>query len=194
MNKKTLIIILVLLLVLIIALLVYFFIFRPSLQKNNEEMTNKGILEKEGYSIKLPEGWKEAEGVSGASATIVNAKEEVIEPNAQKINFRSYYSVINDNLAENSPEDYFKKITESLKKSFPDIGAIKEEDKIVSENKIHFMEIEIRQQEIDFKVLLAVITKDKNVWTISFNTLKSNWEKYRELFYQIAGDFKIKTI
>jgi len=194
MNKKTLIIFLVLLLILIIVLLVYFFIFRPSLQKNNEEMTDKGILEKEGYSIKLPEGWQEVESVFGASATIVNAKEEIIEPNAQKINFRSYYSVINDNLAENSPEDYFKKITESLKQSFPDINIIKEEDKAAFGNKIHFIETEIRQQDIDFSVLLAVITKDKNVWTISFNTLKSNWEKYKELFYQIAGDFKIKTI
>jgi hypothetical protein len=191
MNKKTLIVLVALLLFLAAVVLIYFLIIRPSPEPEKRNKISNGFLENDNYMIRVPEGWTEEDNL-GAYSMIINSKEQIIDPDAQKINFRSYYSVVYDALKDESSEDYFKKVIESLKSSFPGINIIKEEDKDTNGNRVHFIEAEIRQQNIDFAVLLAVNIKEENVWIISFNTLKSNWNKYENLFYEIAESFKIK--
>jgi hypothetical protein len=188
MNKKTLIILIILFIILVGLVLAYFFIFKkaPTQEIVQTEMN------KEGFIVDLPEGWVEVETVMGSSATAINNQEQINNADAVKIGFRSYYSVVHDSFNEETNNDYLEKIEASLKGNFPEAEISKEEGKTLNGGLIYFIEADINQQNIDFKVLLAVNIKDKDVWIISFNTLKENWEGYKNLFHQIAENFQIK--
>jgi hypothetical protein len=191
MNRKTLIIVLILVAVLVLVLVVYFLMLRPSVENGSGNVIKNEFLENKYYTIKVPDKWGEEDN-PGAYSMIINSKEQIEDLNAQKINFRTYYSVVRDALGENNPADYFQNIIDSLKVQFSEIKIVKQEDQDLPAGKVHFIQTEIKQQNIDFAVLLAVFIKDRNVWVISFNTLKSNWDKYQDLFYEIAGSFNIK--
>ena len=182
MSKKTLIILVMLFIILAGLILAYFFIFKSS----------KDIIDKERFSVKLPEGWTETDSVPGAAATAMNNQEQITDPGAQKINFQTYYSVVYDTFNEKTEKDYLEKIKDSLKQGFSEIQIFDAEKKSINGKDIYFIESELKQSGVEFKVLLAVNIIDKEVWIISFNTLKSNWDKYKDLFYQIAESFKIK--
>ncbi|HUT96460.1 MAG TPA: hypothetical protein VMW82_02755 [Candidatus Paceibacterota bacterium] len=188
MNKKTLIILGILFIILAGLVLAYFFIFK----KTSPEQNAQTEINKDGFVIQLPGGWVEVEAVMGSFATAMNNKEQINNADAAKIGFRSYYSVVYDTFNEKTDNDYLEKIETSLKGNFPEVKISKEEDKNMDGEPIYFMEADIIQQDIDFKVLLAVNIKDKDVWIISFNTLKESWDEYKNLFHQIAGNFQIK--
>jgi hypothetical protein len=188
MNKKTLIILVILFIILAGLVLAYFFIFKKApIQQNTQNE-----IEKDGFVIELPEGWVEVEAVVGSSATAINNQEQINNADAAKIGFRSYYSVVYGSFDEETNNDYLEKIEASLKGNFPEVKILKEEGKTLDGGPIYFIEADINQQNIDFKVLLAVNIKDKDVWIISFNTLKESWEGYKNLFHQIAENFRIK--
>ena len=188
MNKKTLIILVTLFIILAALILAYFFIFKETSTQQNTQ----GKIEKDGFIIDLPEGWGETEAVSGSLATAFNSNELINNENAQKVGFRSYYSVIYDVFSEENNENYLKKIKNSLQQSFPEVKLSDGESQTPDGTTIYYIEADLNQQDIDFKVLLAVNIKNNDVWIISFNTLKENWEGYKNLFYQIAENFKIK--
>lgn len=188
MNKKTLIIIGILFIVLAGSVLAYIFIFKETPVRENVQSE----IEKDGFVIELPEGWVEVEAVTGSSATAMNNKEQINNANAQKIGFRSYYSVIHDVSNGEKVNDYLQKIKDSLTQGFPGITLLNKESKAFDGSPIYYIEADLIQQEIDFKTLLAVHIKDNDIWIISFNTLKENWEAYQNSFYQVAENFKIK--
>ena len=191
MNKKTLIVSAILIVILIIIILVYFLILKPSAIDNGSGIPKK-IIENKFFSVKLPEGWIEVEPVYGSIATVVKNQELINDTYAQKLNFRSYYSVLRDTVGDKTEQEYLEEIKNSLKKNFTDIMISDEEIKESNGAKIYFMESKLNEQNVDFTILLAVNIKDQDVWTISFNTLSEKWEEYKDVFYQIADSFERK--
>ena len=191
MNKKTLIVSAILIVILIIIILVYFLILKPSAIDNGSGIPKK-IIENKFFSVKLPEGWIEVETVYGSIATVVKNQELINDTYAQKLNFRSYYSVLRDTVGDKTEQEYLEEIKNSLKKNFTDIMISDEEIKESNGAKIYFMESKLNEQNVDFTILLAVNIKDQDVWTISFNTLSEKWEEYKDIFYQIADSFERK--
>ncbi|HNU96966.1 MAG TPA: PsbP-related protein [Candidatus Portnoybacteria bacterium] len=191
MNKKTLIVSAILIVILIIIILVYFLILKPSAIDNGSGIPKK-IIENKFFSVKLPEGWIEVEPVYGSIATVVKNQELINDTYAQKLNFRSYYSVLRDTVGDKTEQEYLEEIKNSLKKNFTDIMISDEEIKESNGAKIYFMESKLNEQNVDFTILLAVNIKDQDVWTISFNTLSEKWEEYKDIFYQIADSFERK--
>jgi hypothetical protein len=190
-NKKTLIVSAILIVILIIIILVYFLILKPSAIDNGSGIPKK-IIENKFFSVKLPEGWIEVEPVYGSIATVVKNQELINDTYAQKLNFRSYYSVLRDTVGDKTEQEYLEEIKNSLKKNFTDIMISDEEIKESNGAKIYFMESKLNEQNVDFTILLAVNIKDQDVWTISFNTLSEKWEEYKDIFYQIADSFERK--
>ncbi len=191
MNKKTLIVSAILIVILIIIILVYFLILKPSAIDNGSGIPKK-IIENKFFSVKLPEGWIEVEPVYGSIATVVKNQELINDTYAQKLNFRSYYSVLRDTVGDKTEQEYLEEIKNSLKKNFTDIMISDGEIKESNGAKIYFMESKLNEQNVDFTILLAVNIKDQDVWTISFNTLSEKWEEYKDIFYQIADSFERK--
>jgi hypothetical protein len=190
-NKKTLIVSAILIVILIIIILVYFLILKPSAIDNGSGIPKK-IIENKFFSVKLPEGWIEVEPVYGSIATVVKNQELINDTYAQKLNFRSYYSVLRDTVGDKTEQEYLEEIKNSLKKNFTDIMISDEEIKESNGAKIYFMESKLNEQNVDFTILLAVNIKDQDVWTISFNTLSEKWEEYKDIFYQISDSFERK--
>ncbi len=205
MNKKT---ILILTISVIIALAVGggtgYYLGKSSQQEipNNgltspyKPAVEKGTtVEKDDFSIYIPKGWAEAaQPPMGVALTIVNKAEEITDPAAKRINFQSYYSVLYDNLEGNATEEYYDKVKQSLIEDIPGGGTIVlEETKTINGKDYFFVAAEFTQREIKFKALIVIIPgEDNDMWMVSFNTLNSKWDDYKDLFYQIAESFELK--
>lgn len=151
------------------------------------------VLEKNNFSVNMPEGWAEMAAPTGVSAMMVNVNEEVTEPEAQKINFKTYYSVVYDTLNERSKEEYFQSIAVSLSQTVPGVVIVQEQEERIDNQDAYFVEAEFNQRNIDFKILLVIFTgEEESVWILTFNGLKSAWNDYEDLFYQIARSFKTR--
>jgi hypothetical protein len=190
MNKKTLIIAIMLCVLLVVLVLAYFLILKPSVVDNIE--ASKNTIKNEFFSIKLPEGWVEVDPVYNSVVMAIKGNEQTNDINAQKLGFVSYYSVLNETFSENTEQEYLNKIKDSLRQNFTGATVSDEEVKEIDNKKIYFIESSFNQQNVDFKVLLAVNIEGESAWIISFNTLEGKWEEYKNLFYDIAENFKIK--
>ena len=158
------------------------------------EATEGGVwLEKEAFSVNMPEGWSEMGAPTGISAMMVNTSEEITDPAAKKINFRTYFSVVYDTLNGKSREAYIQFVRDSLAQTIPGVKITYEKDGKINNRDAHFMETAFNQRGIDFKILLVAVSGNGNdVWVVTFNTPKTSWDKYRDLFYQTADSFSVK--
>ncbi len=162
--------------------------YKPATEKDT-------IIEKDDFSILIPKGWAEAkESAVGISLSVINQNEEITETAAKRINFKSYYSVLYDNRGENDQQEYLELAKKSLIEDIPGGGTItNEETRTINDKDSFFTAVEFTQREIEFKALVVIISgEDKDMWMISFNTLKSKWDDYKDLFYQIAESFELK--
>jgi len=145
------------------------------------------------FSIDLPAGWKQTAPAMGASAMAVNADENINDPAAQKINFKSYFAVSYDTLKGKNINNYSQTIKDGLSQTFPDAIFSNEKDITINGNSAHTMEVEFAQQGVNFKILMvAVVGQGDDAWVISFNTTKSAWDGYKEIFSNIANSFIVK--
>jgi len=197
--KNKILIIVVILLVLAIGIGIGIYFFQDDQGKGSgsvygPEATEGGArLEKEAFSVNMPEGWSEMGAPTGISAMAVNTSEEITDPAAKKINFRTYFSVVYDTLNGRTNEDYVQFLKDSLDQTIPGVVITKEGQGEIDNQGAHFIEMEFNQREIDFKVLLvAVYGEGNDVWIVSFNTPKTSWDKYRDLFYQTVDSFSMK--
>ena len=162
-------------------------------QKEEEEEQKEIFLMKEDFSVLMPEGWKEITAFQGVSAMVVYADEEITDPGAQKINFRTYYSITYDVLQGRTVEGYAEYIKESLRQLLVDVEFVKEETIEINSQDVYTIEIEVNQQGVNFKVLTFLIKgKGDDIWIISFNTTESNWDQYQDLFQKIAASFEAR--
>lgn len=151
------------------------------------------VLEKEGFSIMVPAGWREVQAMQGVSATIANLSEEITDAALKKINFRTNYSVTYDTLKNKTKKDYVAGIKTTLKQMMPGILFLVEKDYMINGNDGYVIEAQLNQRGADINVLIVLIKgKNQDIWTIAFNTGKVNWAKYKDGFYSVAQSFIVK--
>ena len=149
---------------------------------------------KDDFSLQAPKEWLEAAAPVGVSLMLVNSNEQTTNSAAKRINFRSYLSIGYDALVDNTKEQYLEILKDNLRQSIPGVVFTNETALSIDGRQTDVLELEIFQQGVDFKVLMFVVSGEgKDVWVISFNTLKESWDIYKDLFYQIAGSFKVKS-
>jgi len=167
---------------------------RPGLSPGtNQTPSQEYILEKEDFSINVPAGWKEVPPSSGVSAMVVNIGEQPTEEAAKRINFKSYFAVSYDTLAGKTREKYLEDYKQRLRGVLPEIVFVNENPRSIGGKDAYFIEANLTQQGVDFKVLLVLVRgKGDDIWTISFNTLEGDWLKYKDLFYQTAESFRVR--
>lgn len=211
MKNKSIVFVLIILGIVLAVLVGMYFIQKnkKSIDFSNEATSiTKGLIEEENqevseksqnkiitddFSINLPDGWKQIDAATGTSAMAVNMNEHISDPAAQKINFSSYFAVIYETLGEKSIKEYVEIIKQALQQSIGPVVFNQEQDLTIHGNAAYQIEAEITQEGVDFKILLVFIKgQGDDVWTISFNTTKSNWEEYKEIFYNIADSFIVK--
>ena len=151
-----------------------------------DQKTEENLLVKDDFSINVPEGWQETAAPQGISAMVVNINEEVTDPAAKRINFKSYFSISYDSSQGRSREEYLEYTKNILEQSIPEI--------VFTHQEAQAIEAEITQQGVDFKVLIVMVNGvgEEDIWAISFNTTKDKWNEYKDLFYETAGSFLAK--
>lgn len=144
-------------------------------------------------SIALPDGWMEASAPAGVSAMGVNFLLETSDPEAEKLNFRTYMAIGHDTLQGNTRDAYIESVKQALAGVSPATKFTHEGTLTVDSHDADAIEFELNQQGVDFKILMAFIWGDGDaVWTISFNTTKIAWNDYRDLFYRTIDTFRMK--
>lgn len=145
------------------------------------------------FSINLPTGWEETTSTQNISVTAVNIGERIDDSAAQKINFKTYFAVAYEALKERSVNEYIKVFKDFLAMSIPGTVFTKEQDISINGKSAHAIEMELIQDGVGLKVLSVIIEgRGGNVWVMSFNTTKKNWNGYKEMFYSIANSFSLK--
>lgn len=150
-------------------------------------------LDKGGFFVMVPKGWKEAAAPTGVSAMVVNTGEEITDPALEKINFKSYYSVSYDTLGGRTREEYIAYIKDMVKRFAPAIIFSAEEDLKIKDSDVYKLEADLTQQGANFKVLILLIRgKGDDIWNMSFNSGADNWAENKETFERIAESFTAK--
>jgi hypothetical protein len=151
------------------------------------------VLATDDFSIDLPNGWRKTEATMGVSAMAINFEEEIKDPAAQKINFKSYFAVTYDTLGEKSLNDYLQTAKNELGKVASNVVFTEDQDITINGRPAHATEVELTQQGVDFKVLIVLVKGEgDDVWVLSLNTTKSSWDEYKEMFYSVADSFNLK--
>lgn len=199
MKNKTIIIVLIIL-VIVSAVLIGVYFIKQNKAPANSSLENDAATEQpqnkiitDDFSINLPVGWDQTAPAIGASAMAVKTNENINDPAAQKINFKSYFAVSYDTLQGKSMDDYLQTVKNGLSQAIPDIAFTKEQDMTINNSFAHAIEAEIIQQGVNFKILVVVVAgQGEDIWAISFNTTKGSWDGYEETFYSVADSFSLK--
>ncbi|MFA6340796.1 MAG: hypothetical protein WCX27_00945 [Candidatus Paceibacterota bacterium] len=145
------------------------------------------------FTIEMPTGWLKAESAAGAIAIAANPTDKTSDTAATKIGFKSYFAVTHDTLEGNTFNEYAKSIKDELKKAIPSTSISNEQSMIIDGRTAYAFEASMTQQGINFKVLMVLVRGNgEDVWAISFNTTKDNWDKYKDSFYTVANSFILK--
>jgi electron transfer flavoprotein alpha subunit len=157
------------------------------------QSSKENLLDREDFSILLPEGWQEAETGDTVSAVVINTAEEITDPKAQAINFKTYFAVNHDLLQGAGVAEYAQAFKAQISQMDTTAVFSQERETTVNGQPALAFEVDMMQEEIDFKVLVVVIKgASDDVWILTFNTLENNWAGYINLFSQIINSFKIK--
>jgi len=160
-------------------------------QTDNEQLQKKLVTDD--FEITLPVGWEQTTPAIGTSAMAVNENEKLDDPAAQKINFKSYFAISYDTLQKKSLSEYLQNIKNTLLQTISNVVFTNEQDIIIDNKPARAVEAELTQQGVDFKILMVVIAgQQEDVWVISFNTTKSSWDGYKEIFSNITKSFSLK--
>ena len=209
MKNKIVIIVLIIVVVVVATGISFYFIQKnkapvnsvgnivPSSQSEVNNPTNseqsQSKLVTDDFEISLPEGWQKTEPVMGALAMAVKADEQLTDPAAQKIHFRSYFAVSYDTLQGKSLSEYMQGVKNYLQQITSGIVFAQEHDMIINDQPARAFEASFIQQGVNFKILMvAVKGAGDDVWVISFNTLQGTWTEYQKIFSDIASSFKLK--
>lgn len=212
MNSKILVLLILIILIGLSGVGVFVFknLVEPKIEEGEEKIeeekpaikeevavAKETLLLKDDFSIILPAGWQEVIDFPEVLTMAIDAREEITDEKAKNIDFRTNFSIKNDDLGKYSKlsgaKDYIESIKTSLVQLIPSIEFTHEEQRTIGGNNAFFVECESTQEEIDFKTLLVFIEGSNNIiWVISFNTFQNSWLTYRDLFYQIAESFRLK--
>lgn len=198
MKKKTIIITLVILVVVALTLMGFYFINKNKSQinfpKNNEQQNQNNVIATDYFSITLPAGWsKTIDTVTGVTAMAINLKEVINDSAAQKINFKSYLAISFETLDGKTMSEYMQSVKSEIQTTSSDVVFTNEKEVTINGKPGRAVEVEIIQQGIDFKVLIALIKgNNDDIWLLSYNTTKSAWDGYKEGFSDSVNSFIIK--
>jgi len=166
--------------------------FGFSAQPNEDRAAQEdATITREGFSITLPKGWKEVQPPAGVSLMAANSGEEIKDENLKKINFKSYYTVIYDNLQGRTLKEYVDYIKEMTTQYTPGLKFVSEEETAINDKEGYRLEAEVTQQGADFKVVILLVPgQNEDIWSLSMSTGVDDWEKKEEFFSDLAKTFK----
>jgi hypothetical protein len=116
------------------------------------------------------------------------------EERARQINFSPYYTVTLDSLDDVKDEqEYIVVLKKTLEQQVPNVVFNNERSLEINANPAYALEMDITENEIKFKTLIVVIKgRADDIWAVSFNSTKSDWEKNAPIFEKISKSFLVR--
>lgn len=154
----------------------------------------KQMLIKDDFVMSMPTNWvEEVKTDEGIVAMIVNNKEEATNQWVKELDFKTYSAVSFEALAGRTPDKFIEDYKSALSKVHPGIIYSNEKTEVINGYDAYLMEARFYQDKVYFKVLISLIKgRGEEIWAVTFNTLSSNWDSYRDLFYQTLGSFQVR--
>lgn len=184
---------------------IYYFSQQKSIQPNtsviNQPQTSsltakpaENQYEGEDFSIVIPEGWdRSQQPLPGTLLALYKNKEDhTNDPNAQKINFKSYMAISFDRTQGKTKSQILDMIKQGLLQLSPNAKINPLPQEVVDNQTADLVEINLAQQDVNFKVLVAVIIKGDKYFTLSANTTEKKWAGYRQDFYKALKSMVLK--
>ncbi len=205
--KKILIVVVILVIVVVAGFLIFTLNKSRDLsEQNGQEVAgiNRGEIREKGepedktvlgngFSIKVPQGWAEQQNPMGVSLMAVDILSPVSNERARQINFHPYYTVTLDSLQGLEEKQYIEILKQAVAQATPGVIFQNENTLEINANKAYALEGELTQNEIDFKILIILIRgKGNDIWVVSFNTTKVDWDQSASKFTEIANSFLIR--
>lgn len=170
---------------------------QPKLSNDSETADNMATGSKNPYvgddfMLTPPEGWIRTELPSTLAA--YQNKEETFEPGsaADKIHFKSYFAISFDNANGQTLDGITNLVKKQTAAVVPSINFAPVSETTINGLPARMAEANLTMQNVDFKILIAIILANNKYYTISFNTTADKWAGYKDAFYNAANSFKTK--
>jgi len=92
---------------------------------------------------------------------VINASENNEDANVKKLNFKSYYAITYIT-TEKSLNDYLPEYESAMKDAVSNVVFGNVSDGLVNNYPAKFLELNINQQNIDFKTFVALVKGEEN--------------------------------
>jgi hypothetical protein len=160
-------------------------------QKNNPPKEN-GPYVGEDFTIIAPPGWIQTH-IPTTIVSFQNSQENHPSGSAaEKINFKSYMAVSFDNTQGKTLDEIVKLVKQQTISVAPSVSFSSETSGTIDGQPAKFLEAELAQQDVEFKVIIAIVFKEDKYFTISANTTAQKWPEYQNPFYDAINSFKFK--
>jgi hypothetical protein len=188
MNKN---IILVAIPILLIIVLGFYLYQQPKEEK--EEPKEQNFLEKEYFSLQIPEGWIENQKTfPGAATMLSNPNEKITDSIIKELGFRSYFAIVYEYNLEENFEAFIDYAKQGISNEQAGVIIENEKELTINEKPAYLLEGKITQEGAKFKVFVVLVKgMGSDVWMITFNTVLDNWQQYEDIFYQTINSFKV---
>jgi hypothetical protein len=158
----------------------------------NSNKESNGPYVGEDFTIISPPGWIQSH-MPSTLVSFHNPDENHPKGSAaEKINFKSYMAVSFDNAQGKKLEEIIETTKQQIQGVASSVSFDSETAGTIDNQPVKFIEASLNQQNVDFKVLMAIVTKDEKYFTISANTTSEKWMSYRDTFYNTINSFKFK--
>lgn len=202
------IILIAIVVVVIVGIGIMFYFLNQNKNSNNSSLETEGLSVSEetanlperttglyaggDFTIVSPKNWIQTH-LQSTLVSFQNPVEKHPEGSvASKINFKSYIAVSFDNAQEKTLEEITELLKQQVRAVAPSVSFGSETDEMIDGQPAKIIEANLNQQNVDFKVLMAVVMKENNYFTISANTTAQKWTEYSEIFYDTIRSFKFK--
>ncbi|MFH1284466.1 MAG: hypothetical protein ABIH78_02645 [Candidatus Peregrinibacteria bacterium] len=151
------------------------------------------IVLKDGFSIEVPEGWTETDAPMGTVMMAVDTSSVPSDERAREINFQNYFNVSMNSKEGLGDEGLQKVLKDQLVQTMPGVEFFSEKTFQVNTNDAYSFEITVRQNEIDFRILMVMVNgKENDVWMMSFNTVAADWDRDVPVFQSVVDSFLVR--
>ncbi|MBI4837225.1 MAG: hypothetical protein HY813_02380 [Candidatus Portnoybacteria bacterium] len=157
-----------------------------------DQPESNNVVANDNFSFRYPTGWRSVPPPQGVSAMVVAQDEKITDPQALKMNFKSYIAVTYDTSNEDLNQ-YADTVKAQLRTTFPEASFLNEKAILINGRDAYAMEALLNKSGADFQVLMVMVRGEgDDVWILSFNTLKSLWGAYAGVFGDAANAFVVK--
>lgn len=163
------------------------------LNDNSANSITDEVYTDKDFSIKPPEKWQKV-SMPNTLVAFRNPNESFPKNSpAARINFNSYIAVSFDNTQQRTFSEFVEFIKQKTKELVPSVVYTEQVEKQINGQPAKFIELEMTQQDINFKVLMVSVNAQDKYYLISCNTTIGKWDQYKELFYSTAESFKLSS-